>query len=48
MNAKKLLILCCDPRLYSCQRLKQAAEQNGYQLDILDPNRFLLQLQQER
>ncbi|MDE4029818.1 RimK family alpha-L-glutamate ligase [Glaesserella parasuis] len=48
MNAKKLLILCCEPRLYSCQRLKQAAEQNGYQLDILDPNRFLLQLQQER
>lgn len=31
-----------------CQRLKQAAEHKGYQLDILDPNRFLLQLQQGR
>lgn len=40
----KLLMLCREPRLYSCQRLKQAAEMQGYQLDILDPNRFLLTL----
>lgn len=40
----KLLMLCREPRLYSCQRLKQASEQRGYQLDILDPSRFLLKL----
>ncbi|AUI65540.1 MULTISPECIES: RimK family alpha-L-glutamate ligase [Glaesserella] len=44
----KLLMLCREPRLYSCQRLKQAAENVGYQLDILDPNRFLLKLEQGR
>lgn len=43
-----LLMLCREPRLYSCQRLKQAAEQKGISLDILDPNRFLLKLQQGR
>lgn len=37
-------MLCREPRLYSCQRLKQACEQQGIQLDILDPNRMLLQL----
>lgn len=42
----KLLVLCREPRLYSCQRLKQAGEQRGYQVDILDPNRFLLKLAQ--
>lgn len=42
----KLLMLCREPRLYSCQRLKQAAEKYGYQLDIFDPNRFLLKLEQ--
>lgn len=42
----KLLMLCREPRLYSCQRLKQAAEKYGCQLDILDPNRFLLKLEQ--
>lgn len=42
----KLLMLCREPRLYSCERLKQAAEKAGHQLDILDPNRFLLQLEQ--
>lgn len=40
-----LLMLCREPRLYSCQRLKQASEQRGYRLDILDPNRFLLKLE---
>lgn len=42
----KLLMLCREPRLYSCVRLKQAAENSGYQLDILDPNRCLLKLEQ--
>ena len=40
----KFLMLCREPRLYSCQRLKQAAEQRGYQMDILDPNRCILRL----
>lgn len=38
-------MLCREPRLYSCQRLKDAAEENGYQMDILDPNRCLIKLQ---
>lgn len=42
----KLLMLCREPRLYSCQRLQFAAEQLGYQLDILDPNRFILKIEQ--
>lgn len=41
----KLLVLCREARLYSCQRLKQASEARGYPLDILDPNRFLLKLE---
>ncbi len=40
----KLLMLCREPRLYSCQRLKESAEDNGHQIDILDPNRCLLKL----
>ena len=40
----KLLMLCREPRLYSCQRLKRAAEENGHQMDILDPNRCLIKL----
>lgn len=40
----KLLMLCREPRLYSCQRLKEAAENNGHQIDILDPNRCILKL----
>lgn len=40
----KLLMLCREPRLYSCQRLKEAAESCGHQIDILDPNRFILKL----
>lgn len=43
---KKLLVLCREPRLYSCQRLKQAAEKAGFAMDILDPNRFLLKVEQ--
>ena len=40
----RLLMLCREPRLYSCLRLKQAAEESGHQMDILDPNRCLLKL----
>lgn len=40
----KLLMLCREPRLYSCQRLQQVAESCGHQMDILDPNRCLLKL----
>lgn len=40
----KILMLCREPRLYSCERLQQAAQQNGHQLDIFDPNRCLLKL----
>lgn len=39
------LMLCREPRLYSCKRLKQAANLQGIELDILDPNRFLLKLE---
>ncbi|PJG84634.1 RimK family alpha-L-glutamate ligase [Conservatibacter flavescens] len=42
----KLLMLCREPRLYSCERLKEAAEQSNHHMDILDPNRFLLKLEQ--
>lgn len=42
----KLLMLCREPRLYSCQRLKKAAEMRGHQMDILDPNRCILKLSQ--
>lgn len=40
----KILMLCREPRLYSCQRLKAACEARGFELDILDPNRMLLRL----
>ena len=42
--AMNLLMLCREPRLYSCQRLCEAAAARGHQMDILDPNRFLLRL----
>ncbi|TCP97830.1 SSU ribosomal protein S6P modification protein [Cricetibacter osteomyelitidis] len=42
----KLLMLCREPRLYSCVRLKESAEQSGHQMDILDPNKMLLKLSQ--
>ncbi|OOF59777.1 RimK family alpha-L-glutamate ligase [Rodentibacter myodis] len=42
----KLLMLCREPRLYSCRRLKQASEQCGHEMDILDPNRCILKLTQ--
>ncbi|AAP96074.1 ribosomal protein S6 modification protein [[Haemophilus] ducreyi] len=40
----KILMLCREPRLYSCQRLKQACQDRNIQLDILDPNRMLIKL----
>lgn len=40
----KWLMLCREPRLYSCQRLQETCEQRGIQLDILDPNKMLLKL----
>lgn len=40
----KLLMLCREPRLYSCRRLQDAAQNSGHQMDILDPNRCLLKL----
>ena len=38
------LVLCREPRLYSCQRLLAAAQKCGHKMDILDPNRCLLKL----
>ena len=40
----KWLVLCREPRLYSCERLKQACEAKGIELDILDPNKMSLKL----
>lgn len=42
----KFLMLCREASLYSCQRLLEAAEKRGHQMDILDPNRCLLKLAQ--
>lgn len=44
----KLLMLCREPNLYSCRRLKMTAENAGHKIDILDPNRFLLKIQENR
>ncbi|EEY13200.1 ribosomal protein S6--glutamic acid ligase [Mannheimia haemolytica serotype A2 str. BOVINE] len=38
-------MLCREPRLYSCCRIKAACEAKGIELDILDPNRMLLGLE---
>lgn len=38
------LMLCREPRLYSCKRIKEACVERGIELDILDPNRMLLSL----
>ena len=40
----KFLMLCREPHLYSCRRLKEAAQQCGHTMDILDPNRCILKL----
>ncbi|WP_133543348.1 ATP-grasp domain-containing protein [Mesocricetibacter intestinalis] len=42
----KFLMLCREPRLYSCRRLLDTARHCGHQMDILDPNRCLLKLSQ--
>ncbi|WP_026313144.1 ATP-grasp domain-containing protein [Actinobacillus capsulatus] len=44
----RFLMLCREPCLYSCQRLQQACEQRGIDLDILDPNRMLIKLAVEQ
>lgn len=44
----RFLMLCREPRLYSCQRLQQACEQRGIALDIFDPNRMQLRLAVEQ
>lgn len=44
----KLLLLCREPNLYSCQRLLEAARHCGHSLDILDPNRCLLKLDHQQ
>lgn len=41
----KWLILCREPQLYSCKRLKLACEMKGIEVDILDPNRMQLRLE---
>lgn len=41
---KKWLMLCREPRLYSCERIKQACAAHGIVLDILDPNKMSLKL----
>ncbi|MEG9475477.1 RimK family alpha-L-glutamate ligase [Mannheimia indoligenes] len=38
------LMLCREPRLYSCKRIREACVERGIELDILDPNRMLLSL----
>lgn len=38
------LMLCRAPQLYSCQRIWAVCQARGIRLDILEPNRFLLQL----
>lgn len=40
----RFLILCREPRLYSCRRLQEACGQRGIATDILDPNRMQLKL----
>lgn len=37
-------MLCREPRLYSCKRIKAICVERGIELDILDPNRMLLSL----
>lgn len=44
----KWLMLCREPRLYSCERIKQVCAKKGIELAILDPNRMLLSLNEGR
>lgn len=38
----KWIMLCREPRLYSCLRIQEACRDRGIVLDILDPNRMQL------
>lgn len=41
----KLAILSCGPGSYSTKRLKEAAEQRGHQVDVLDTLKFAIDLE---
>lgn len=41
-------MLCREPRLYSCRRIKEVCNKRGIELDILDPDRMLLVLNQSK
>lgn len=42
----KLAILSCSPRCYSTRRLREAAEQRGFQVKVLDTLKFAIDLKQ--
>ena len=42
----KLAILSCSPGCYSTRRLKEAAEQRGYRVKVLDTLKFAIDLEQ--
>lgn len=42
----KLAILSCGPRSYSTKRLREAAEQRGYEVKVLNTLKFAIDLQQ--
>lgn len=42
----KLAILSCSPRCYSTRRLREAAEQRGHKVKVLDTLKFVIDLQQ--
>lgn len=44
----KFLMLCREPRLYSCESIKRACEKRQVALDILDPNRFVMMLDHKK
>ena len=42
----KIGVLTVEPRCYSSKRLKEAAEQRGHKLRLLDTRRFSIELAQ--
>src|SRR5210317_1834486 len=44
----KLAILSCNSKCYSTRRLREAAEQRGHKVKVLDTLKFAIDLQQER
>ena len=40
----KLAILSCSPRCYSTRRLREAAEQRGFQIKVLNTLKFAIDL----